>query len=373
MKKLLFRYDSRDKIFQQKFGQVLEFPKEINFDSSFQDEIQPMGDVKCVAFTTCDIAEDQQGIEFDITSINDLWQRVPSVAQGSDPRDVLGEAVKNGLLPKGKTERTKVWRSYWRADIGNQDAFDNVRSTMLTIKCPVGAGTYWYREWHGAEMLPIGKNPQNGHMYDIQGWKEIDGKPYFIIEAWLGRKVYMSREVFNQALKPYGMQTWVLSTSLIDEKRKKTLIEVIKDLMINLIITLRNLIEEQEATISTPPPNSPPEPEIAQPKPSLLVPWAKAIETFENVHKSLNNPGAIKGLNGKFLTFPTYQKGFDYLCDYLKRAATGKHKAYRPEMTLLEFQKVYAPITDKNNPDQYAKFVADRLGVSTQVEIKNLV
>ena len=244
MNKLIFREDSRDKQFYQRFGSVLDFPDEISFDSDFLDETQPLGDVKCVAYTTCDIAEDQQKIEFDTSSINDLWARVPSTPQGSDPRDVLGEAVKNGLLPKGATERIKKWRSYWRADLGSSDKFDNVRSTMMVIKQPVGVGTYWYREWQG-EILPVGKTPGFGHMYDVEGWKQIDGQPHMIVQAWTGSKLYMPREVFNEALKPYGMQTWVLSTAELDGKRVKNLTEKIRDLCINLIIVLRNMVKEK--------------------------------------------------------------------------------------------------------------------------------
>lgn len=113
------KYDSRDNIFSQRFGQVTalsDFPDEINFDTNFPDEIQPSGDVKCVAYSACDIAEDQNNLEFDLSSINDLWDRVPKSPQGSDPREVLGEAVKNGLKPKGK-ERIKNWKSFWRADL----------------------------------------------------------------------------------------------------------------------------------------------------------------------------------------------------------------------------------------------------------------
>ena len=256
--KIHFKYDSRDKVFQQKFGQVLEFPDELNFDRPLFDDIQPLGDVKCVAFSVCDAAEDQTGIEFDI---NDLWQRVPSTPYGSDPRDVFGKATSKkedgGLLPRGKTIRDRRWISYWRADIGNQDPFDNCRSTMMLIKCPITAGTYWYREWHGADILPIGKTPQNGHAYSIEGWKTIGGEPYLIVEPWLGRKLYMSREVFNKALKPYGMQTWALSTSTIDERRKLSLTEQIKDLMINLIIWLRDKIKTYKVEPVVPSPISP--------------------------------------------------------------------------------------------------------------------
>lgn len=112
-----------------------------------------------------------------------------------------------------------------------------------------------------------------------------------------------------------------------------------------------------------------------QPEPvkSLLVPWAKAIELYEGANKAWNNPGAIRGADGQFLKFKTYQEGFAYLCDYLTRAATGKHKAYRPDMTLLAFQKVYSPSSDNNNPEKYASFIAKRIGVDITTPIKYLI
>lgn len=108
---------------------------------------------------------------------------------------------------------------------------------------------------------------------------------------------------------------------------------------------------------------------------SKLLSWARAIEQFENFRKDYNNPGAIRGLNGKFLQFPTHKEGMEYLLNYLERVATGKHKAYPKggEHTLLEFQKIYSPSTDHNDPLNYARFVAGRLGVSINQKIKTFV
>ena len=394
MNKIIFSSDSRDKIFQHRFGGTVEFPKEINFDTNFPDEVQPTGDVKCVAYTTCDLAEDQQNIEFDVSSVVDLWQRVPSNTFGSDPRDVLGEAVKNGLRPKGQILRINKWKSYWRADLGPLDPFDNVRSTMMIIKCPIGVGTYWYQEWHSSDILPIGKNPQNGHMYDIQGWKEINGEPHFIIEAWLGRKVYMSREVFNEALKPYGMQTWVLSTAELDMRRTGTLTEWITDLMTNLIIVLRDLIKiEQAKQPPTPPVIVPPEPPQPEPSPIVSPPiapkptvgqFAEAIQVYEgwfppsarhpggsNSWRN-KNPGNIKHSNGKFLVFTTEANGFQYLCDYIKRVRRNEHPAYPKDCNLYQFFNVYAPVGDSNFPKTYAVWVSHRIGVLPDYKIADL-
>ena|SRR3990167_5990025 len=85
------------------------------------------------------------------------------------------------------------------------------------------------------------------------------------------------------------------------------------------------------------------------------------------------NPGNLRSVKGPFTIFETDQAGWNALLDYLTRAATGKHKAYKPDFTLLQFFKVYAPSADKNDPDTYAKYVAKRLSVSINEKIKNLV
>lgn len=98
----------------------------------------------------------------------------------------------------------------------------------------------------------------------------------------------------------------------------------------------------------------------------VLVKIAKAIERKENAPKEWNNPGAIRGLSGHFLKFTSYQQGFDYLCDYLRRAITGKHSAYLKygkNMTVNQFFQTYAPALDGNDPLLYTKNVVDWVGL----------
>ena len=224
--------DSRDRHYHI-FGQTTDFPLEISFDSQLPDAVQPIGDVKCTCYTTCDIANDQDKVIYDI---QDLWSRIPQTAFGADPRDALKEAVKRGLLPLNSTLRLTHWSSYWRADTGGMDAFDNVRSALLLAQSPVGCATMWYSNWHGG-ILTMGTQIVGGHMYAIEGWKQINGEPHFIIEAWTGEKMFMPRDVFNKAVSALGCGAWVLSTKVIDDKRKKELYEKIADLLIQSIVT----------------------------------------------------------------------------------------------------------------------------------------
>ena len=108
-----------------------------------------------------------------------------------------------------------------------------------------------------------------------------------------------------------------------------------------------------------------------------LEDFCLAIRDFEGKPGDLNyrnnNPGNIRGRDGKFLKFPTYAQGWSYLKDYVTRAATGKHKAYKPDFTIKQFFNVYAPSSDNNQPDLYANWVASRIGLATTFQIKNLV
>lgn len=84
------------------------------------------------------------------------------------------------------------------------------------------------------------------------------------------------------------------------------------------------------------------------------------------------NPGNIKATNGEELVFKTYDDGFDYLLDYLNRACTGKHKAYKPEMTLMQFTHVFTGDPEPS-PTNYANFLSTRLGLPTTTKLKELV
>jgi len=378
---IIFRTDSRDKIHSQMFGAVSlsEFPAEINFDTPLGDNIQPIGDVSCTCYSVCDIAEDQDNVEYDIA---DLFKRIQRTRFGADPRQSLSKATSQeddgGLLPLGKTVRVKHWKSYWRADLGPHDAFDNIRSSILIAQSPIEIGTYFYMEWIGKEILPVGKIPGSSHMYVCEGWKQINGEPHLIIEAWMGKKVYMSREVLNAAMKPFGMQSWVLSTFEIDERRTRTMLEWIRDLCLNTILLLKQLFviknielpkevaveSKKEEKIELKPTDSPK-------KRDLLTEFCTAIGQYEggpgDLNHRNNNPGSlpfgnIRNLSGEFKKFKTWDEGFAYLKDYVIRAGTGKHSAYKKNCTILEFFEVYAPREDDNNPTKYAVWVVTKVG-----------
>lgn len=85
------------------------------------------------------------------------------------------------------------------------------------------------------------------------------------------------------------------------------------------------------------------------------------------------NPGNCKDLNGNFLVFDTYEIGFAYLENYVRRVMVNKHLAYPTDPTIAQYFAVYAPTADSNDPTSYANEVASKLGVNSSFLIKNLI
>lgn len=119
-------------------------------------------------------------------------------------------------------------------------------------------------------------------------------------------------------------------------------------------------------------------------KESKLNAWADAIKQFEGwfvgsrSYRNLN-PGNLRyskyeiGKDGGYSLFRTYNDGWKALLHQLTIAATGKSKVYKPDDTLLDFFKKYAPSSDNNHPETYAKFVAKKIGVDITTKIKELI
>ena len=115
---------------------------------------------------------------------------------------------------------------------------------------------------------------------------------------------------------------------------------------------------------------------------SLLKPFCQAIAIYEGADVvgarpyRNGNPGDLRwpygapypwgatGVDGgEFLIFPDCATGFAALEAMVTRAAKGQSRVYKPSMTLVEFFDVYAPSSDSNNPNAYASWVAERIGV----------
>jgi len=113
---------------------------------------------------------------------------------------------------------------------------------------------------------------------------------------------------------------------------------------------------------------------------SFIPQWIEAIKIMEGAKPYRNNPGNIRFIGQKYAVndngyckFDTYEHGYQALESLLINACTGKSKIYYPTMTLNDFYDKYAPDSDGNDSNNYAKFVAKRLGVSVDTQIKELL
>lgn len=383
--------DSRDKKGYMFFGQATasELDQSVNFDDqNIPEKIQPPGNVECTIYTTTYIAQNKTKKEYDI---DELFSRVEHSEFGANPRDVFKEIINNGFKVKGTDIYEKPFKSYWSAIEGDKDAFDNSRSLMLKARAPLAIATYWYKEWLGLlpnQVMPEGITPLNGHMYAGKGWDigtitptTVNGEPMFIIEWWGGQTNLMPRKVFNKAMESWGCGAWILADVELDEKLRIGFLTKIKDACINAIILLKQLLAKKTVIV-----DNPVEPKVSEVynevketlmKRDLLNEFCLAIRDYEGKPGDLNyrnnNPGNIRGANGKFLKFKTMDEGMAYLKDYVTRACTGKHKAYKPDFTIRQFFNVYAPSGDNNNPDKYSNWVAKRINLPVTTKIRDLL
>jgi len=98
------------------------------------------------------------------------------------------------------------------------------------------------------------------------------------------------------------------------------------------------------------------------------------MDTNQTVANRNNNPGNIKdSVTGKFKVYNSPQEGYAALMNDLEIKKTGQSKTgLKPEHTLVDFAKVYAPSSDKNNPAQYAANLANIMGTRPDTQLKDL-
>lgn len=253
---------------------------------------------------------------------------------------------------------------------GPYNAFNNIRCALWMYrdeKRAVGFGVKW--GWNLSDYILSGTPDGFGHFMYAIGWQG----DYLIVVNSAGRNAgrdgihLVHKDTIEAYIPTFGAYQFIDLTPEEVKARLEGEVTGLSALIDALLIFLG--LKKNEV--------KPMEP-VKEEHISKIPTWAKAIEQFEtggdpnSVGLRNNNPGNIKGLDGKFMKFKTYDEGFAYLCDYLTRACTGKHKAYRPDMTLRDFFSVYAPDGDKiiNN---YSSFVANRLGVFPSVKIKDLL
>lgn len=388
--RILLKRNHRLFNFEHEFGATLAFSPTLLVDAGFLDK-QSIGAVDCTAFTVDKVKSGDTGKRYDHTWLWNQMIRLGKVAQfGATPQDAFSTAVKGQKVLDKEEYDDSV--AYFQTEIGKYDFFTNVKSAIQTqfnkgFKRPVGVGTYWFDEWTPTApngIMPEGKRKVSPHEWVVCGWDE-EHPECFKIDAHLGYYTYMPRDEFNKAMNAtYGSVALTLAET--EEERIEFLKEVnysriqaIIDMVYNALKIIQAKINLLKPPIT--PPVAPIEPvvtsEKVKPKRDLLTEFCLSIRDFEGQPGDLNyrnhNPGNVRGTDGKFLVFKTDEEGFAYLKDYVRRACTGKHPSYLPDMTIVQFFRIYAPISDKNNPDAYAQWVCNRMKILPSTKIKELV
>lgn len=383
--------------YQQVFGSTTDFSATLLVDAGFLDT-QAVGAVDCTAFTADKVKSGETGKRYDH---NYLWGQMIALGKssqfGASPQDAFSTAVKGQRTVDGVIETSN---SYYQTDVGQFDFFTNVKSAIQMEfnkgrKRPVGVGTFWYAEWNGLDpnsTMPEGRTHISDHEWLVCGWDK-EHPNCFKIDSHQGYYMYMPKDVFNKAMDAtYGSVALTLAET--DAERIDFLKEINYSYIQAIIDYIYNALKVIQAKINTLP--KPPVPSVPVPdhplppgptKPiSRIKELAKSMEVFEGYFAPgedprfpsgspawrNKNPGNCKAKDGKFLVFKTKEEGFNYLCDYLTRACTGKHDAYKPEMTLNQFTHIYT--SDKEPaPTNYAKHIANDLMVSTTTKLKELV
>lgn len=381
--------DHRTFDFARTFGSARAIPSEFNFDTSgiFPDQEADKLPQACTAYTINDVASNEDKLEYyDDQKFTYENTKLMLDVSGDVPVDLM-TAMKSGAVygVKSKQENAQRALTHRRGSYfivkKNPDYFEGLISAMWLKQGGLILGTPWlilFEEINGDGIIPNFTAPSkfvSGHAWEACGVKLVGGEPRIICKSWQGTKYgnggycYFNRKQINDLLGVQGSGAFVQQHAR-PEDIQRVQMSIMETIISYLRLAIAKLLTEPKPPIVSA--SEIPEPEA---RGSLLIQWAKAIEQFENFSVAYHNPGAIRGVDGKFLKFATHEDGFNYLLNYLTRVATGKHKAYPKggETTLLEFQSIYSPVLDHNNPQSYAQVVARELGVATDIKIKNLI
>lgn len=214
------------------------------------------GSDMCTGFSTAQSSEDQEGLplhpefQFMIGKLT-AWgwknHRQAIARWGNNMRDAVKGAVKYGSVPLkdypefvlGKRSRDfltnwnnwpkEVWDeakkykkdSYFKVKPGKGlDMFDSLRLAIWNnkeLKRTIVVGAKWRGTWNNPSGGVIPKSYSSrgtGHMFEIIGFKEIDGKDYLVIYFNYGKrkgdegKLYFSRNVANREFY-YGAYSFI--------------------------------------------------------------------------------------------------------------------------------------------------------------------
>lgn len=223
------RKDHRDLSYARTFGATVNLPSEIDLDflKSVPDQNADGLPYGCTGYTQTDLCADEDRILYEPQYTYDqtrIMECTLGLAVGCDVRNSLKSTIVYGVLPEGTADRSlapshRRGAYYNVIDSPDLDAFDDVRSALLTNKRTVSAATPWFDNWLDAPrsgVLPAPGRVISYHNWKICGWKLVAGQPHLIGKPWQGHQfgdkgyVYLSRAVFNVVMAMPGSACFTL-------------------------------------------------------------------------------------------------------------------------------------------------------------------
>lgn len=246
-----------------------------------------------------------------------------------------------------------------------QPILEQINNIKIALKnSPLAVGVYAWASDNRNVYYSLGQENHWTNIYNVSDFiKVFDSYPPF-------------KKDIEQTLRYCKRYSVTLRTEITEEERKGLLALLQKALewlgliqkQVDALPKVDNPIEVKPQEVYN---------EVKESMKSKLNDFCLAIRDYEGKPGDLNyrnnNPGNIKGRDGKFLKFKTMEEGFEYLRAYVKRASTGEHRAYKKGCTIAEFFKVYAPTGDNNNPDAYAKWVAKRISETVNTRVIDII
>ena len=225
--------------YHKHFGSVSAFPDRMGWDNILSDDVQPPGNCECVCYSVDDVAQDSCGKEYDI---DELYSRVPHAPNaGVVPEQAIAEVLKNGIKVKATGVYEKPFASAFVAHTGPLDAFDNVRSAMTLEDSSIMAWGQWDCYWGASQVMTEPANVCSDHCVSVKGWDIINGEPMLIIEAHIGKFLYVSRSVFNAWANESYFGTSVLSNKIV-----KTIMQKMIEAMTSLVSLYSQLLNKKK-------------------------------------------------------------------------------------------------------------------------------
>lgn len=405
------RKDHRTYDFHRTFGSVgLDtIPREFSFDTSgiFPDQNLDGLSNACTAYTENDIASNDdscndQGetIYYDDQLFTYNNTKEIEGVSGQVPVSIM-DALKAGTVygVKKKSETAEQALRHRRAPYFIiKGGFDGLISAMWKKQGGIAVGTPWpdaCRSVGHDGIVPAFAAPKTfsaGHCWAAVGVTLVNGEQRIICKPWLGPSYgnkgycYFSKTQIDDLLSVRG------SGAFGQKHAEPEDIKAVRMTLIGYLISrMRLLLESMRAKGQTSIPDLvvAPEPVQAQPEashPPLLDAFCAAIRDYEGTpgdrNYRNNNPGNARFFSGGyasqygivlkdrdgFAIFSDYATGWLYLKN-LVRSKIEKH----PQWGIREFFYDYAPVSDGNDSEAYAAYVAKRLGVGTDFIIKQLL